>query len=258
MKEGISVGKYQREKTKKCKHCQSDIPHKAKVCPQCRKRVKGGILKWILIIFVVCLILPTNNEESAAKVDNSIKTEKTEVHTTISVNTNTEMETANTWEETTVPIEQEVEVIETQGLTMGQKNALGSAKNYLSFTAFSYDGLIDQLEFEGYTYEDAQFAVENCDADWNEQALKSAKNYLSFTAFSYSGLIGQLEYEKFTTEQATYAADNCGADWYEQAAKSAKNYLSFSSFSRDGLISQLEYEGFTNEQAVYGVEQNGY
>ena len=143
-------------------------------------------------------------------------------------------------------------------ITTGQRNALKSAKDYLSFTAFSYEGLIDQLEYEKYSHEDAVYAADNCGADWNEQALKSAKGYLSMTAFSYSGLIEQLEYEKFTKEQATYGADNCGADWNEQAAKSAENYLSMMSFSKDGLIEQLKYEGFTHEQAVYGAEQNGY
>ena len=42
--------------TKKCKHCQSDIPKKAKVCPICRKK-QGGILKWIVIIFVALIII---------------------------------------------------------------------------------------------------------------------------------------------------------------------------------------------------------
>lgn len=143
-------------------------------------------------------------------------------------------------------------------ITTGQRNALKSAKDYLDFTAFSYEGLVDQLEYEKYSHEDAVYAADNCGADWNEQALKSAKNYLSFTAFSYTGLIQQLEYEQFTKEQATYGADNCGADWNEQAAKSAEDYLSMMSFSKDGLIEQLEYEGFTHEQAVYGAEQNGY
>lgn len=143
-------------------------------------------------------------------------------------------------------------------ITTGQENALKSAKDYLGFNAFSYEGLIEQLEYEKYSHEDAVYAADNCGANWDEQALKSAKNYLSFSAFSYSGLVRQLEHEKFTTEQATYAVDNCGADWNEQAAKSAENYLSMMSFSKDGLIEQLEYEGFTHEQAAYGAEQNGY
>lgn len=143
-------------------------------------------------------------------------------------------------------------------LTIGQKNALKSAENYLRLMASSYKGLINQLESEKYSHDDAVYAADNCGADWNEQALKSAKNYLDSTAFSYQELINQLEYEQFTTEQATYGADNCCADWSEQAAKSAKNYLNVMSFSRDALITQLELEKFTYEQAVYGAEANGF
>ena len=145
-----------------------------------------------------------------------------------------------------------------ENITMGERNALREAKDYLDFSAFSYEGLIDQLEYEGYSHDEAVYAVDNCGADWNEQALFSALSYLDFAAFSYTGLIDQLEYEEFTTEQATYGADNCGADWNEQASKCAAEYLEYSGFSKDGLIEQLEFEGFTHEQAVYGVEANGY
>lgn len=154
--------------------------------------------------------------------------------------------------------EPEPEQNDSVGITMEQQNALNSAKDYLSIMAFSYQGIIEQLEYEKYSHEAAVYAADNCGADWNEQALKNAKQYLSNMAFSYNGLIEQLEYEKFTNEQAIYAADNCGADWNEQAAKSAKSYLDNMSFSKEGLIEQLEYEGFTHEQAVYGAEANGY
>ena len=142
-------------------------------------------------------------------------------------------------------------------MTESQANALQSALSYVSIMDFSYSGLIDQLEDEGYSTEDATFAVDNCGADWNEEALGSAKSYIDLMAFSYSGLIDQLEYEGFTAEQAKYGADNCGADWNEEAAESAQSYLDIMSFSHSGLIDQLEYEGFTREQAEYGVSTTG-
>lgn len=141
--------------------------------------------------------------------------------------------------------------------TTGELNALSSAKSYLSFSAFSYKGLIEQLEYEGYTTEEATYGADNCGANWKEQAVKSAKDYLKVSAFSYNGLIEQLEYSGFSNEEATYGADNCKADWKEQAVKSAKSYLEFSSFSHSDLVDQLIYEGFTAEQAEYGVSQNG-
>lgn len=96
------------------------------------------------------------------------------------------------------------------GLTMGQKNALSSAKSYLSYSAFSYQGLINQLEYEQYSHEDAVYAADNCGADWNEQAALAAKSYLEYSSFSREGLINQLEYEGFTNEQAIYGVEANG------------------------------------------------
>ena len=159
-------------------------------------------------------------------------------------------------------IPDETEVTETptptNTVSIGETNALKTAKNYLKVMNFSYKGLSDQLEYEGYSSEEITYAVDNCGADWYAQAVGSAKSYLKVSAFSYSGLIEQLEYEGYSTEEATYGTDNCGADWYEQAAKSAKSYLKVMPFSREELINQLVFEGFSYEQAEYGATSNGY
>ena len=51
--------------TKKCKYCQSDIPKKAKICPNCRKK-QGGIGKWILIaiVAIIIIVVATNGGDS--------------------------------------------------------------------------------------------------------------------------------------------------------------------------------------------------
>lgn len=100
--------------------------------------------------------------------------------------------------------------IEEESMTTAQKNALVTAGKYLNYTAFSYTGLIEQLEYEGYSTEDATFAVDRCGADWNEQAAKCAKKYLDYSSFSRDGLIEQLEYEGFTAEQAEYGVSSAG------------------------------------------------
>ncbi len=94
--------------------------------------------------------------------------------------------------------------------TMGQKNALEQAKRYLSISAFSYSGLIDQLKYEGYTAEEATYGADNCGADWNEQAARQAKSYMKLMSFSRQGLIDQLKYEGFTQAQAEYGASAVG------------------------------------------------
>ncbi len=98
----------------------------------------------------------------------------------------------------------------TSRITVGQSNALSSARSYLDTMAFSYSGLIEQLEYEGYSTEDATYAADNCDADWNEQAAKSAQSYLDTMSFSRSGLIEQLKYGGFTQEQAEYGVSSVG------------------------------------------------
>lgn len=95
-------------------------------------------------------------------------------------------------------------------LSVSQKNALKKAASYLDYTSFSHSGLVHQLEFEGFSTEDAKFAADHCGADWNVQAEKKAKSYMEFTSFSRSGLIHQLEFEGFTAEQAKHGADSVG------------------------------------------------
>ena len=139
--------------------------------------------------------------------------------------------------------------------TYGQKNALEKARDYLEVSAFSYTGLIDQLEYVGYSHSEATYGADHCGADWKEQALKKANSYLDYSNFSYSGLVDQLEYVGFSNEEAVYAVDRCGADWYEQAVEKARSYLEFSSFSYSELVDQLEFVGFTYEQAAYGAKK---
>ena len=94
--------------------------------------------------------------------------------------------------------------------TLGELNALGQAKMYLTMTGFSYSGLIKQLEFEGYSHEEAVYGAKNCGADWNEQAAIKAKEYLEIQSFSKKALIEQLRFEGFTKEQAAYGVKQVG------------------------------------------------
>lgn len=95
-------------------------------------------------------------------------------------------------------------------LSQSQQNAVGMARDYLNYTAFSKSGLVEQLEFEGFDNDDATFAVNEIDVDWQEQANQMAEDYLDYSNFSRSGLIEQLEFEGFSNEQATNAVDETG------------------------------------------------
>jgi hypothetical protein len=89
-------------------------------------------------------------------------------------------------------------------LTPDQENAIYKAMNYLDYTAFSKKGLIEQLEYEGFSKADSNFAVSYIDVDWFEQAALKAADYLDYSSFSRQGLYDQLRYEGFTKAQANY------------------------------------------------------
>lgn len=95
-------------------------------------------------------------------------------------------------------------------VTTEQRNALNTAQDYLGTMAFSYSGLIEQLEYEGYSAEAATYAADNCGADWNAQAAAMAQSYMDTMSFSRQGLIDQLIYEGFSQEQAEYGVSAVG------------------------------------------------
>jgi hypothetical protein len=113
------------------------------------------------------------------------------------------------------PVEKEKKP-EAPAETMSQQQARASAQDYLDYSAFSRQGLIDQLSSEygeSFPVKDAEYAVDSLDADWNEQAAKAAQDYLDYDSFSRQGLIDQLSSEygdQYTVEQATYGVDQTG------------------------------------------------
>ncbi|WP_419819224.1 Ltp family lipoprotein [Glaciibacter flavus] len=87
-------------------------------------------------------------------------------------------------------------------LTLAQQNAVDKAKSYLDFTSFSRSGLIGQLQYDGFSPEDATFGVDTIAPDWNAQAAAKAADYLKMTSFSSSALHDQLVYDGFSDAEA--------------------------------------------------------
>jgi len=142
-------------------------------------------------------------------------------------------------------------------------SALNSAQDYSDLMHMSKQGLFDQLTSEyadQFSDEAAQYAVDNVEADWNENALKSAESYSETMHMSKQGIYDQLtsEYgEKFEPDQAQYAIDNIEADWNANALASAENYRDSLDMSPEAIRDQLssEYgEKFTQEEADYAVD----
>lgn len=115
---------------KVCKHCHSEIPKKAKVCPQCRKK-QGGIGKTILIVLVVLFLLGSfGGSEEETKTTSETVANNSEVVSKVETVENTSPEAEEVTQEPEV-----VEIVYTpckvdEMMDMLEENALKAEKTY--------------------------------------------------------------------------------------------------------------------------------
>lgn len=90
------------------------------------------------------------------------------------------------------------------------KTAVKKATQYADTVHLSKEGLRTQLvDFEKFSQEAADYAVENANIDYKQQAVEKAKQYQETVAMSPEAIRGQLvDFEKFTQEEADYAVEN--------------------------------------------------
>lgn len=92
--------------------------------------------------------------------------------------------------------------------------ALDTARRYVKSmgdSGISKKSIYDQLtsEFDGFTDEEAQYAIENLDFDWKESAVKAAKRYVDVLGVSKNHVYDKLVYdEKFTESEARHAVES--------------------------------------------------
>lgn len=240
----------QSNETKKCKHCQTDIPKKASVCPNCRKK-QGGILKWIIIIVIALLVIGSlgNNDNDDKNTSNPTVPSSAQESVNVADNKSSVAEPSQaSSEDDNIPPE--------------YRSALNKANQYSDMMHMSKAAIYDQLTSEygeKFTAEAAQYAIDNMVADWKENALIKAKDYSDSMHMSKAGVYDQLisEYgEQFTEEEAQYAIDNVEADWKQNALEKAKTYQDSMDMSPAAIHDQLtsEYgEQFTKEEADYAI-----
>ena len=87
------------------------------------------------------------------------------------------------------------------------QNCYDTAMSYLDFMAFSRNGLIHQLQHDGYADNAISNALDLLERDyvsWDTEALKKAQEYMETFSFSQQRLYEQLIHDGFTEEQANY------------------------------------------------------
>src|SRR5699024_5038184 len=124
---------------------------------------RGGCFKWIGIVLAIIIVLAVIGAITGGGDSDSNETTTTESSSNESSEENSNSESSES-EESDLPRE--------------YKNALKKAESYLgSDFHFSETGLRDQLEYEEFPQDAIDYAMENVEADYNEQAVKAAKSY---------------------------------------------------------------------------------
>ena len=108
-------------KTKVCKHCQSEISKKAKICPQCRKK-QGGIVKWIvMVIFAIALIGAlaggdSEDTKESATSTNPVTEQQAETTTDVQEDVTADVEEETVIAYTVVSVSEMMDVLESNAM----------------------------------------------------------------------------------------------------------------------------------------------
>ena len=145
-----------------------------------------------------------------------------------------------------------------ESLSENQVQAIQTAEGYLDTMPLSQTELLQMLTVENINLEDAEFALEYLDIDWNQEARKKAKEYCKHKiGFSKVKLKAQLLFDHFTEEEADFALSHIHVNWVEQAKIVAKEYMEDGVSSKEDLIDVLMNEGFTKKESEMATVKVG-
>lgn len=109
-------------------------------------------------------------------------------------------------EETLVIVEEDAEV----EVKLGHKNAYNRAKKLVDDDAQSRKVVYEDLLKNGFSEEEAKYAVDDCDIDWNNSCYREGKYKLKYNNYSKKQLDEYLQGKGFKKSEITYALDKLG------------------------------------------------
>lgn len=202
-------------------------------------------LTMIFLLFFMLSCTKQNQEENTVESSSKVSSESIENSSAdtkkMSENSVSTGKESSSEETTKPPLE---------SLNENQVQAIQTAKDYLDTMHLSQTELLQMLTVEDINLEDAEFAIEYLDIDWNQEARKKAKEYCKHKiGFSKVKLKAQLLFDHFTEEEADFALSHIHVNWVEQAKIVAKEYMEDGVSSKEDLIEALMNEGFTKKEA---------
>lgn len=191
------------EETKLCKHCKTEIPKKAKVCPNCRKK-QGSKLGIILIVLavIICFVAISGSGDDTDKVKK-----------TGEISSSEKKESGNSKEEKS-NVFKAGDIVETEDFEI----KFISAKKYKSDNDFIQPK-------KGYEYWEFRFEFKN----------------ISDSDQTVSSLMDWECYADNTKADQTYIGDDNGLDATLSKGRSTKGTLYFE-IPKNSKSIELEYD----------------
>ena len=98
-----------------------------------------------------------------------------------------------------------------QSQESGQNDdVIAAAKKYVETGNYTYTSLIDKLQQDGFSTGNAEYAANNCGADWNGMAANEAKNLIDGGVTTKEEIVDQLIFKGYTYQQAVHGAEANG------------------------------------------------
>lgn len=216
---------------KLCKYCQTEIPKKAKICPNCKKK-QSGKLKWIIIAVIVVILIAAiaggGGDTTPQRVDNTnLPSESNEKQQGTS-------KTEDKQEETTKTEEKQEEIIFGVGETAELNGVRVTMTDYSESNGSEYNKPSD-----GNVFLLVEFLIENnTDSELAVSSLVSFEAYADDYSLNYS-LAAVLEKETSNQLDGQIAAGKkmkgtigyeVPADWQEVEIHYTDNVWSSSKF----------------------------
>ncbi len=147
--------------------------------------------------------------------------------------------------------------------TENYDDALARAEYYLNGDGVSLEYLRMALnDWDGFSEEATQYALDNCNANWNQQAITRALDMTRTGGGLSKPKVkqGLKTWYHFEEEQAEYAVNNAEIDWISQAqtyAHNAVNKEGAPEYTKESLMAEMIEFGFTEEEAEAGTDWMG-
>ncbi len=137
--------------------------------------------------------------------------------------------------------------------TPSQSEALSKAHELLNAYPYSRSSLVDKLE-ETYGSGIAEWAADNCEADWSTEAAENAHAKINSGTYSPTNLKATLISEGFTDEEAGSAVSHYSDLFDSEAAEYAESLIGNDPFTKDAMKDALTSAGFNDSQTDYALD----